>query len=296
MRTLALLLLLPLATVGRAAGSRADLSWVQSWAIQLQGAKIDELVASTYDVVVIDYSRDGGASGEYTFNEIKRVRESGKVVLAYLSVGEAENYRFYWKKGWKSGKPSFLGPENPDWAGNFRAKYWLSGWWDLVLKPYLDRIMAAGFDGVFLDTVDSYWYWYEEGGQSLRTSANRMCQLVGKIATYTRGATWDGFVLCANNGVGLLEDAAATSANSYKAALDAADVESLFYDYWSEADQAYRLEMLRLFADAGKLLLNVEYIERSGIASYEALLATTEPALIGYPAYPDRLLDELYLP
>ncbi|MHC5050508.1 MAG: hypothetical protein ACYTGK_07830, partial [Planctomycetota bacterium] len=40
-------------------GSRADLSGIQSWAIQLQGADINELVAADYDAVVIDYSRDG---------------------------------------------------------------------------------------------------------------------------------------------------------------------------------------------------------------------------------------------
>ena len=38
-------------------------------------------------------------------------------------------------------------------------------------------------------------------------------------------------------------------------------VESLFYNYWSPEDQAYRLWKLEQFAAAGKKIFSIEYIE-----------------------------------
>ena len=63
-------------------GPRADLTAVQSWGLQLQGADIGELVACDYDLVAIDYSKDGTDATAYSYAEIESVRNSGKVVLA----------------------------------------------------------------------------------------------------------------------------------------------------------------------------------------------------------------------
>ena len=88
-------------------------------------------------------------------------------MLCYVSIGEAEDYRFYWKKGWKPGNPAFLGPENPQWKRNFAARYWEPAWQAVFLggkDSYLSRVQAAGFDGVYLDKVDEY-EWFEEHGE-----------------------------------------------------------------------------------------------------------------------------------
>jgi cysteinyl-tRNA synthetase len=39
------------------------------------------------------------------------------IALAYMSIGEAEEYRFYWQPEWAYAPPAWLGPENPDWQG-----------------------------------------------------------------------------------------------------------------------------------------------------------------------------------
>ena len=52
--------------------------------------------------------------------------------------------------------------ENPDWAGNYKVRYWEQGWQDLILsgpESYLNRITAAGFDGVYLDLIDAFEYF-----------------------------------------------------------------------------------------------------------------------------------------
>jgi cysteinyl-tRNA synthetase len=277
-----------------AAEDRADLSWVQSFAIQLQDADIDEVVDSTYDVIVVDYSRDGSDAGAYTKAEIDRVRGSGKLVLAYLSLGEASDYRFYWKGSWREGNPGFVGPENPDWPGDYAVKYWQSGWWTKAVAPWLDRILAAGFDGVWLDRVDAYWYWYEQGENPV-TSANRMAQLVRKVAEYARARAGANFIVCPNNGLAMLDDASARWRANYLADIDAVGVESLFYDYWDLDDQAYRLAKLGQFAAAGKRLFGIEYIGLDLLDEYFDTLNGLDFEILGYPADPDRLLDELVL-
>ena len=45
--------------------------------------------------------------------EIKKIKDSGKIPVAYISIGEAENYRFYWTDEWYNNPPEWLGKENP---------------------------------------------------------------------------------------------------------------------------------------------------------------------------------------
>ncbi len=273
-------------------GPRADLSGAQSWAIQLQGADINELAASSYDIVVIDYSRDGTDAGAYTYTEIESVRSSGKTVLAYLPLGEASNFRFYWEAGWTVGHPAFIGPENPNYPGTYKAKYWKRAWWRQVVRPHLDRILDAGFDGVCLDSIDSYWFWFLQGEDPVE-SADRMAELVRTVAEYARARVGESFVVCPNNGLAMLDDASTEWAANYLSDIDAVAVESLFYNYFSQADQDYRLWKLEQFASAGTKILNAEYIDPALLDEYFGMLAMQSFEILGYPAGPDALLDEL---
>jgi cysteinyl-tRNA synthetase, unknown class len=97
-------------------------------------------------------------------------KPSGKkrLVLAYLSIGEAEDYRSYWKKEWEYNKPLFLEQENPEWKGNHKVKYWTEEWKEIICgrsdgtgfsESYLKQIIDAGFDGVYLDVLDAAYYF-----------------------------------------------------------------------------------------------------------------------------------------
>ena len=61
-------------------------------------------------------------------------------MLSYLSIGEVEDYRFYWQDGWGVGNPSFVGEENPNWAGNYKVKYWE----DDCLEVFIDSDASGG--------------------------------------------------------------------------------------------------------------------------------------------------------
>jgi cysteinyl-tRNA synthetase len=275
-----------------ALSDREDLSWVQSWAVWLQDANVQTLVDSTYDLVVIDYSRDGTDDTAFTFEEIQAIRASGKLVLAYFSIGEAEDYRFYWQPHWKTGSPSFIGEENPDWPGNYKVLYWQAGWWDQALAPYLERILSAGFDGVYLDIIDAYYYWGLEG-YDFTKSARRMIDLVSKIAAHARARFGEHFIVCPQNGLGIFDDAPARKVTEYLQTMDAMGVESLIYNIWSREDQAYRIEKLKEISAAGKLIFDLEYIGPLQWDEYYTLLGCLKGILVGYAADPDFALDEL---
>ena len=293
-----LFVFLALATSGLAAGQRADLSGVTSWAYWLQDTDIDELIASPYDVVVIDYSSNGKKSGAYSRRDIRRLQAAGKIVLAYLSIGEAEDYRFYWRSDWRPGW-AFIGGENPDWPGNYKVKYWRKGWWNLALRPYLNRILRAEFDGVYLDIIDAYYFWGEgKNGRTygLARSATRMCALVQKIAGYTRSRAGKQFIVCPQNGFSVLEDATARWRKRFLRTIDAGAMEDVFYNYESLVDQGERLGYAQTLATEGNLVLNVEYIAAGSHAEYTGFLAAQAFTMVGYPAVEDRELDELVPP
>ena len=91
---------------------------------------------------------------------IKQKKDGGKrLLVCYMSIGEAENYRYYWQPAWNSTKPSWLGAENPNWPGNFVVQYWDRNWQDIIYgndQSYTKRILDAHFDGVYLDIIDAF--------------------------------------------------------------------------------------------------------------------------------------------
>lgn len=270
-----------------------DLAAASSWGYQLQQADPIQLSGSRYDVLVIDYSRDGTDQGAYSKAEIQAVKETGKLVLAYLSIGEAEDYRFYWKTRWQPGNPSWLGPLNPKWPGNYKVRYWQSGWWNTALQPYLERILAAGFDGVYLDIIDAYWYWYHDQGVAVSLTSKRMVELVERIAAAARSVE-PAFIVCPQNAESIIDDVPTASYRKrYLKVINAIGAEDLFYHYGSLADRKYRLKLLQRYAQAGIKVFNVEYLARKKWQEYRSRICAAPTAIIPYAAAVDRELDEL---
>lgn len=124
---------------------------------------ITNLRATNYDLLIIDAFFE---DREYTPEEItllKTKQDGGsRLVIAYLSIGEAEDYRYYWQSQWDENMPDWIEKENPDWEGNYVVKYWNEDWQALIFKnknAYVKKILAAGFDGVYLDIIDAFEYF-----------------------------------------------------------------------------------------------------------------------------------------
>ncbi len=121
------------------------------------------LDASDYDVFILDaFHGEDMLTPEETALLKSKPNGARRLVIAYLSIGEAEDYRYYWQSDWRPGDPGWLDHENPNWAGNYKVRYWDANWQAIIFgseNAYLDRILAAGFDGAYLDLVDAYEYF-----------------------------------------------------------------------------------------------------------------------------------------
>ena len=126
-------------------------------------AFIDAVAATNYDVVIVDLYLDSEAFTAAEINQLKQKANGGtRLVICYMSIGEAEDYRYYWQQSWGNNPPSWLAAENPDWPGNYKVRYWNTDWQNIIYSgngSYLDKITAAGFNGVYLDIIDAFEYF-----------------------------------------------------------------------------------------------------------------------------------------
>jgi len=211
------------------------------------------------DVLIADYSWDGTGDRALTRWDVRRLRwrlgGPPRAVLAYVSVGEAEDYRYYWKSAARGGAASFLDRPNPRWPGNVRVRFWDPAWRSVLFggrDSWIDRILDAGFDGVFLDTVDVAEAFADEGDPR---APSRMADLVTALARHARQRD-PGFLVVASNAFALLDRpgvAEALSGVVGEGDLPLADTPA------ARAAAEARLVHLRHAADLGAQVLLIEY-------------------------------------
>ncbi len=126
-------------------------------------AFIEAIARTDYDAVIIDAFFDDDLLANDDIARLRHKQNGGRrLVIAYMSIGEAEDYRFYWRKAWKTKRPSWLVKENPHWKGNYKVRYWDKAWQSIIYggkDSYLQKIIDAGFDGVYLDIIDAFEYF-----------------------------------------------------------------------------------------------------------------------------------------
>ena len=153
---------------------------IQNWVYWLDNPDLGQIGASNFELAVIDYSADGSAQKAFTREQIEELRTSrSRRVVSYLSIGQAESYRGYWQQHWKTGSPSWLGSPDPEWDRNYWVLFWDPSWQDVIYR-YVDGILAAGFDGIYLDRIDAYEEEYAQGHE------HDMVRFVTTLADYAR--------------------------------------------------------------------------------------------------------------
>lgn len=300
------------------------------YVLQTQDVSIQELAQSGFSWMILEPSRTGGADGDFTAQEIETIRTDGpcrKTILAYLSVGEAEDYRDYWDASWVDGEegppitgvaPGWLGPTNPDWPGNYKVRYWMEEWQSIILGTGegtgdgpLDRIIDAGFDGVYLDIIDAFYFWSEpEGIEELTFDQARelMIEWVRRISEHarvTRGV--EGFMVFPQNAADIIrgeDDALDELSEVYFSAISGIGIEDLYYDGMTErpADDGleYRIEQLVEYRDRGKTVLVTDYLladsytpANSDERAADFYRRVLDAGFVPYAATEDRDLDEI---
>ncbi len=179
------------------------------------------------------------------------MKSTGKTILAYLSIGEAEDYRDYWQNDWQSKHPDFIAEENPEWPGNYKVKYWDPEWQRIVLDR-VRRIAELGYDGAYLDIIDAYEYWQERG---VPDAAELMVEFVKKIAEEARQINPD-FLIVPQNAPELYEFP------EYRKIISGFGKEDTWYVDNSPQDPAETNQALYYLDQAvrdGKFVLAVDY-------------------------------------
>ncbi len=138
-----------------------------------------------------------------------KANDPSRVVLAYLNIGEAQDFRAYWQSNWKqpqtnhAGNPGFILQTDPfGWSGSFPVAYWSAAWQNLYLGNIgiVRRIARAGFDGLLLDNVGDYTYSAvaAAAGKAHINPATAMVSFVSRIGATFRKINPAGNVLSLN--------------------------------------------------------------------------------------------------
>jgi cysteinyl-tRNA synthetase len=227
------------------------LSNVQTWMYQIQDldedGAIEALSATEYDMLVIEPGNNFSEWAYDTKRIVDQLREKpqggSRILLAYIDIGQAEDYRNYWQDAWiapKSnqfwGDPGFVITIDPDgWSGNYPVAYWTEAWQSYWLGS--DGIVAdlarLGFDGIYLDWVEAYdddmvRDAASEAGISPEESMIEFIENLGEAGR----AINSRFLVVAQNAIYLID----ADPKRYTNAIDALAVEDTWFHGWGDSD------------------------------------------------------------
>lgn len=96
-----------------------------------------------YDICVFD---------SLTHPPLIPLKQDKKTLLGYVSLGEVEQYRPYFKD---VKEQNLFIKENPNWKGSYYVDLRNPLWAKRVIEEIIPRLIRKGFDGIFMDTLDN---------------------------------------------------------------------------------------------------------------------------------------------
>jgi cysteinyl-tRNA synthetase len=244
----------------QSAAQEPDWSGVDDFLYQLQRADPDRIGETAFDLAVVTLATAG--SSPHVIPALKDSPGGPKIILCYMSIGQSETYRWYWDSNWETNPPDWLDIPDGVWAGDHWVHYWDPGWQRIIYgtsESYLNQILALGFDGVYLDRVDAYWYYQDQGRD---TAAREMVDFILDFTEYAR-RKHPGFGIFPQNAEEL-----GVQFPDYMSAMSGIGVEDLYYGYPRDHEPsptdwtAEREEILDQWVAAGKLVLTIDYTAR----------------------------------
>lgn len=284
---------------------------VNNWLYHLGdigAGKAKQIRISNADLVIIDYQNFSHHEPRpYTPAELDTMRGANdKLIVSYLSIGEAEDYRPYWKSGWGDKPPGFLSASNPEWPDNYKVKYWEKGWQDIVFK-HVDDIVKAGFNGLYMDIIDGFQYWERVAPHKGIDYQQEMVDFVTAIRARAEKTLAEigeerEFVLIGQNGEKLITNP------EYLGAIDGIAKEDFRFHYYNGHESKFKPAPDVWFEDAkpyleraeaeGVEVFVVEYMTKARQSEYAKVLQAEIDYLKanGMSLYvaEDRDLDAIY--
>lgn len=127
---------------------------------------LKDIAKTNFDVVIIDLFFH---TKPFTAEEIKQLQTKAnggkRLVLAYINIGSAENFRYYWDGNWIIGDPAWLKKKYAGYEDEFYVEFWNPEWQKIIYgnkDSYMKKILDAGFDGAYLDNVEAYYFLYNK--------------------------------------------------------------------------------------------------------------------------------------
>ena len=207
-------------------------NWFYFLGFEPTETELQKMIDSQYDMVVLEPIFTDESNTDYAMaahiNQLHNASHT-KLAIAYIDIGQAEDWRTYWQPDWGIGNPSWIVANDPDgWEGNYPVAYWHPQWQDIWLNPingYLVQMIDAGFDGIYLDWIEAY------SDENVITAAQNdgvnpqveMIEFIEKMKILTQSLS-PGFTIIGQNATELVED------NNYVAVIDAIAQEQTWFD------------------------------------------------------------------
>lgn len=121
---------------------REMMKTIQNYMVYYGTGRVDDL--AHYDLAIVQ-------PDTLTSEELVSLKERGTLVVAYLSVGEVEPNRAWYTDG--RANPRWILGKNQDW-GSYFIDARQTGWQELMIN-LTGEFIDKGFQGVFMDTVDT---------------------------------------------------------------------------------------------------------------------------------------------
>ena len=226
-----------------------ELREVRSWAYNIGDVDTptqrEELVGTHFDMYVLEPVVT--EKGKESFDIAGLVRDirsyaisnyhKNPLVLAYVDVGQAETWRWYWQSGWGVGNPEWIVAADPDgWTGCYQVAYWHPEWHDIVIyatngRSHLEEVLKAGFDGIYMDWVGAFSETEVEhkASEDGTNATSAMFDLIEKIRVYARQESSNAnpsFLVVAQNAPDLYQ----ANPSLYTQLVDAIAVEGIWFD------------------------------------------------------------------
>jgi cysteinyl-tRNA synthetase len=232
----------------------------KNWYYQLQNINLSQLEQRSDSLLVIDYSKDGSEKNKFSLVDIARLKKNNNVVISYLSIGEAEKYRYYYKKMSKK----LLIKENKSWKGNFIVKFWDERWKKIIYKDtdsYLKRIMAEDFDGVYLDIVDCFENFSPQ--PELEKKAVLMADFIRELSLEAKKLN-PRFKIIIQNGTHIIQYL--ENKDQFLSAIDGVGVEDIYFNGDKEhdnirVDETFLLNIFKFYKNKSIPIYSVEYLK-----------------------------------
>lgn len=211
---------------------------------------IAALAATHYDALVVEPtasvkgSEDFDLAGMVSALKASTNSQGGKkLVIAYVDIGQAEDYRTYWQADWvpptqtEPGVPDFLITIDPSgWSGDYPVAFWDPRWQAVMVddaNSALRMVLNAGFDGIYMDWVEAY---AEPAVAAAAASAGKdpaaeMVAFISHIRSVARQIDPE-FLVIQQNAPDLINDAIGLTA-----VIDGLTMEDIWF--WGEANVAW---------------------------------------------------------